>query len=62
MEIAKADTPELQRELLKAYESKQFNYVSIRVIKRLMDQRRFGGKQREANPRRGRAGPAWRAW
>ena len=51
IEIAKADSPELQRELLKGYESKQFNYASIRAIKRLMDQRRFGGKQREANPR-----------
>jgi ParB family chromosome partitioning protein len=50
MEIAKADTPELQRELMKGYESKQFNYVSIRVVKRLIDQRRFAGKQREANP------------
>ena len=51
MEIAKADTPELQRELLKGYESKQLNWLSIRTVKRLMDQRRFVGKQREANPR-----------
>ena len=51
MEIAKADTPELQRELLKGYETKQFNYLSIRVVKRLMDQRRFTGKQRDENPR-----------
>ena len=51
MEIAKADTPELQRELMKGYESKQFNYVSIRVIKRLIDQRRFTGKQMEASLR-----------
>jgi ParB family chromosome partitioning protein len=50
MEIAKADTPEMQRELLKAYEGKQLNYTSIRVVKRLLDQRRFVGKQREANP------------
>ena len=50
MEIAKADTPELQRELLKAYEGKQLNYNSIRAVKRLLDQRRFVGKQREANP------------
>jgi ParB family chromosome partitioning protein len=47
MEIAKADTPELQRELLKAYESKQLNHCSIRVVKRLIDQRRFVGKERD---------------
>jgi ParB family transcriptional regulator, chromosome partitioning protein len=51
MEIAKADTPELQRELLKAYEGKQLNYASIRTVKRLLDQRRFVGKEREANSR-----------
>lgn len=49
MDIAKADTPEMQRALLKAYESKQLNLVSIRVVKRLIDQRRFIGKQRDAN-------------
>ena len=47
IEIAKAETPQLQRELLKAYESKQLNFASIRVVKRLMDQRRFAGKQRD---------------
>ena len=51
MEIAKADTPELQRELLKGYESNQLTYGSIRAIKRLIDQRRFAGKDRELNPR-----------
>jgi ParB family chromosome partitioning protein len=45
MEIAKADTPEAQRELLKAFESKQLNGAAIRVVKRLMDKRRFLGKQ-----------------
>jgi len=44
VEIAKADTPELQKELLKAYENKQLNQASIRVVKRLMQQRRFLGK------------------
>ncbi len=47
MDIAKADTPELQRELLKAYESKQLNQFSIRTVKRLIDQRRFVGKERD---------------
>ena len=41
MEIAKANTPEAQRELLKAFETKQLNGVAIRVVKRLMDKRRF---------------------
>lgn len=47
MDIAKAETPELQRELLKAFETKQLNGVSIRAVKRLIDQRRFAGKQRD---------------
>lgn len=47
MDIAKADTPEMQRELLKLYETKQLNQVSIRTVKRLMDQRRFIGKHRD---------------
>ncbi|MGO8925920.1 MAG: ParB N-terminal domain-containing protein [Limisphaerales bacterium] len=54
MEIAKADTPEMQRELLKAYEDKQLNYASIRTVKRLLDLRRFVGKQREVNLRAGK--------
>lgn len=45
MDIAKADTPELQRSLLKAYETNQLNHISIRKVKRLMDQRRFIGKK-----------------
>ena len=45
MDIAKADTPEAQRELLKAFETKQLNGVAIRVVKRLMDKRRFLGRQ-----------------
>ena len=51
IEIAKAETPEMQRELLKAYESKQLNFVSIRAVKRLIDLRRFVGKQRDGNRR-----------
>jgi ParB family chromosome partitioning protein len=46
IDIAKTDSVETQRELLKAYESKQLNYISIRAVKRLIDQRRFFGKQR----------------
>jgi ParB family chromosome partitioning protein len=51
VDIAKAESPEMQRELLKAYETKQLNQVSIRTVKRLMDQRRFIGKQRDADTR-----------
>jgi len=47
MDIAKADSPELQRELLKAYESKELNQFAIRTVKRLIDQRRFVGKRRD---------------
>lgn len=54
MDIAKADTVEMQRELLKAYEDKKLNQVSIRTVKRLIDQRRFAGKQRDSNNRPGR--------
>ena len=39
----------MQRELLKAYESKQLNGVSIRSVKRLIDQRRFIGKDCDLN-------------
>ena len=46
MDIAKTESVETQRELLRAYETKQLNYVSIRTVKRLIDQRRFFGKQR----------------
>jgi ParB family chromosome partitioning protein len=56
-EIARADTVEAQRALFKAYENKQLNYVSIRAVKRLIDQRRFFGKRRNQvgrNPRKTR--------
>ena len=57
MEIAKTDSVEMQRELLKAYEGKQLNQFSIRAVKKLMEQRRFFGKQRGSagkNPRKSR--------
>lgn len=46
IDIAKTDTVEMQRELLKAYESKQLNHVSIRTVKRLIERRRLAGKSR----------------
>jgi ParB family transcriptional regulator, chromosome partitioning protein len=54
MDIAKADTIETQRELLKAYEKKELNQFSIREVKRLIDQRRFVGKERDSGSRAGR--------
>lgn len=51
MDIAKTNNVETQRELLRAYESKQLNQASIRTVKRLIDQRRFIGKQRDPNSR-----------
>lgn len=54
MDIAKANDVETQRELLKAYESKQLNQVSIRTVKRLIDQRRFVGKERDTSNRSSR--------
>lgn len=52
MDIAKTDGPATQRELLKAFESKQLNWASVRVVKRLMDQRRLLGKQRGTGSRK----------
>ena len=54
MDIAKTDSVEAQRELLKAFETKQLNYISIRTVKRIIEQRRFAGKQRDTNSRPGR--------
>ena len=54
IDIAKANDVETQRELLKAYETKQLNQVSIRTVKRLIDQRRFVGKGRDTSNRAGR--------
>ena len=56
IDIAKADTPETQRELLKAFESKELNGVSIRIVKRLIDQRRFLGKDHIPGEHHGRKG------
>ncbi len=44
IDIAKTDGVESQKELLNAYENKQLNQVSIRTVKRLIEQRRFLGK------------------
>jgi ParB family transcriptional regulator, chromosome partitioning protein len=56
IDIAKTDTPETQRELLKAFESHQLNRISIRVVKRIIDQRRFLGKDHVHDERPSRKG------
>ena len=55
IDIAKADTTEMQRELLNAFESKQLNYLSLRKAKRLMERRRLLGKRRGSGPRSNRS-------
>lgn len=56
IDIAKTEGADAQRELLKAYENKQLNQVSIRVVKRLIDQRHFLGKERGSRGRISRKG------
>lgn len=46
VDIAKTDSVETQRELLKAFQDKQLNYLALRTVKRLIEQRRILGKQR----------------
>jgi ParB family transcriptional regulator, chromosome partitioning protein len=51
IDIAKTDSPDAQRELLKAYEDKKLTFTSLRVVKRLIEQRRVLGKSRSRGPR-----------
>jgi ParB family chromosome partitioning protein len=51
IDIAATESVEAQRELLKAYESKQLTFSSLRVVKRLIDQRRIFGKSKAQGPR-----------
>jgi len=48
IDIAKTDNRETQQGLLKAYENRQLNQTSIRVVKKLLDQRHFFGKSRSS--------------
>jgi ParB family chromosome partitioning protein len=52
IDISATDSVEAQRELLKAYESKQLTFSSLRVVKRLIDQRRIFGKSKAAERQR----------
>ena len=45
IDIAKTESTEAQRELLKAYEGKQLNQAAIRTVRRVIEQRRFLGKR-----------------
>jgi len=47
IEIARTDNLDAQRELLQAYEAKKLSHVSIRAVKRLIEQRRLFGKSLE---------------
>jgi ParB family chromosome partitioning protein len=46
IQLAQTVSPEAQRELMKAYENKQLNHFSLRVVKRLMNDRDYFGKKR----------------
>lgn len=49
VDIAQTDTLETQRELLKAYENKELDYLSLKYVKGLIVQRRLIGKKRAGN-------------
>lgn len=51
IDISKTESVEAQRELLKAYETKKLNLSSLRVVKRLIEQRRIFGRSRGTGPR-----------
>jgi len=51
VEIARTEGIEMQRELLKACESRELTKTALRMIRRVMDRRRLIGKQRGNGPR-----------
>lgn len=54
IDIAKTEGVEMQRELLKAYESKQVNQHALRLIRQIMNRRRLLGKDRGTGPQAGK--------
>lgn len=54
IDIAKTESIEAQRELLKAYENKQLNQAAIRTVKRVIEQRKFLGKRLRTGQQRGK--------
>lgn len=57
VEIARTEGIEMQRELLKACESRQLTQNALRMIRRVMDRRRLIGKQRGNGPRSAKETP-----
>ena len=57
VEIARTEGIEMQRELLKACETRQLTQEALRTIRRLMDRRRLIGKQRGNGPRQNKQMP-----
>lgn len=57
MEISKVETVEQQRAFLKAYEDGELKPAAIRVVKRIIDQRRFHGKERTSGRKVGNENP-----
>lgn len=55
VDIARTEGLEMQRELLKACESKQLTQAALRTIRRVMDRRRLIGKQLGNGPRNPKA-------
>ena len=51
VEIARTEGIEMQRELLKACESRKLTQAALRTIRRVMERRRLIGKQRGNGPR-----------
>lgn len=62
VDIAKTDTLDTQRELLKAYENKELDYLSLKYVKGLIVQRRLIGKKRGGNGLGQKPKPVSRAW
>ncbi len=58
IDIAKTDGPEAQRELLKAYQDKTLTFTSLRVVKKLIEQRRVFGKTRCRGARQAEQAPS----
>jgi len=59
IEIAKAESPEAQRELLRAYEGGNLNQASIKVVRRLLMQRKAFGKLLHSRERENQQRKPW---
>jgi len=59
IEIAKTESPEAQRELLRAYEGGNLNQASIKVVRRLLMQRKAFGKRLHSRERENQQRKPW---